>query len=88
MWGVLADVLGRRLREQRDRLHLSFALADVERLERLLQSAGFREVREMRETRSGSFDDVAAYWAPIGVSARKRRSGDRRKDCAGVVARP
>jgi len=88
MWGVLADVLGRRLPEQRDRLHLSFALADVERLERLLQSAGFREVREMRETRSGSFDDVAAYWAPIGVSARKRRSGDRREDCAGIVARP
>jgi ubiquinone/menaquinone biosynthesis C-methylase UbiE len=65
MWGVLADVLGRRLPEQRDTLHLSFALADAERLERLLQSAGFRGVRVMRETRSGTFDNLAAYWAPI-----------------------
>jgi hypothetical protein len=65
MWGVLADVLGRRLPEQRDTLHLSFALADSEQLERLLQSAGFRDVRVMRETRSGTFDNLAAYWAPI-----------------------
>jgi ubiquinone/menaquinone biosynthesis C-methylase UbiE len=65
MWGVLADALGRRLPEQRATLHLSFALADPERLERLLQAAGFRDVRVMRETRAGTFENLAAYWAPI-----------------------
>jgi SAM-dependent methyltransferase len=65
MWGVLADVLGRRLPEQRDTLHLSFALADAERLERLLQVAGFRDVRVLRETRSGTFENLDVYWAPI-----------------------
>ena len=65
MWGVFAEALSRQLPEQRDTLHLSFALADPARLEHLLRMAGFRDVRVQRETRQGttaSFDD---YWAPI-----------------------
>ena len=65
MWGVLAEALSRHLPEQRDTLHLTFALADTERLTHLLRMAGFRDVRVTREMRQGiiaSFDD---YWAPI-----------------------
>ena len=65
MWGVLADVLSRFVPEQRDLRHLSFALADATRLEHMLASAGFHEVRVervQREDRIGSFDE---YWAPI-----------------------
>jgi ubiquinone/menaquinone biosynthesis C-methylase UbiE len=65
MWGVLADVLSRFVPEQRDLLHLSFALADANRLEHMLASAGFREVRVervQREDTIGSFDE---YWDPI-----------------------
>src|SRR5262249_9190519 len=65
MWGVLADALSRHLPEQRDKLHLSFALADAERLERLLERAAFQHVRVRRETRSATFESFGAYWAPI-----------------------
>jgi hypothetical protein len=43
--GVVADVLSRFVPEQRDLLYLSFALADANRLEHMLVSAGFRDVR-------------------------------------------
>jgi ubiquinone/menaquinone biosynthesis C-methylase UbiE len=65
VWGGLAEALSRQLPEQRDTLHLTFALADTERLAHLLTMAGFRDVRVQRETHQGiiaSFDD---YWAPI-----------------------
>jgi len=65
MWGVLADVLSRFVPEQRDLLHLSFALSDANRLEHMLASAGFRDVRVervQREDTIGSFDE---YWDPI-----------------------
>jgi ubiquinone/menaquinone biosynthesis C-methylase UbiE len=65
MWGILADALSRHLPGQRDRLHLSFALADAHRLERLLETASFEDVRVTREKRSSSFESFAAYWAPI-----------------------
>src|SRR5262249_34123963 len=65
MWGVLADAPSRHLPGQRDRLHLSFALADANQLERLLETAGFEDVRVTRETRSATFENFAAYWAPI-----------------------
>ena len=65
MFGVLAEVLSRFVPEQRDLLHLSFALADANLLEEMLASAGFREVRVERVQRKdtiGSFDE---YWNPI-----------------------
>jgi ubiquinone/menaquinone biosynthesis C-methylase UbiE len=65
MWGVVADVLSRFVPEQRDLLYLSFALADANRLEHMLVSAGFRDVRVERVRREdtiGSFDE---YWDPI-----------------------
>ena len=69
MWGILAETLSRYLPDQRDALHLSFALADPVRLEWLLASAGFREIRIEREAREGSFESLAAYWAPIEEAA-------------------
>jgi ubiquinone/menaquinone biosynthesis C-methylase UbiE len=45
MWGVLAAVLGRLLPEQRPIVQLSFSLSDPARMESLLISAGFQEVR-------------------------------------------
>src|SRR4029453_6808550 len=65
MWGVLAEALSRYLPAQRDALHLSFTLADPERLAHLLRMAGFRDVRVQRETRQGTFESFDAYWAPI-----------------------
>src|SRR5262249_578498 len=65
MWGVLADALSRHLPDQRETLHLSFALADAARLEHLLKIAGFRDVRVKREMRQGTIESFADYWAPI-----------------------
>src|SRR5262249_45095659 len=65
MFGVLADVLSRFVPDQRDFLHLSFALADASRLEHMFASAGFREIRVehvRREDTIGSFEE---YWSPI-----------------------
>jgi ubiquinone/menaquinone biosynthesis C-methylase UbiE len=68
MWGVLAEILSRYLQAQREVLRLIFALADAERLEHLLASAGFREIRVTRETREHSFASFDDYWAPIEVA--------------------
>jgi ubiquinone/menaquinone biosynthesis C-methylase UbiE len=65
MWGVFADALSRHLPDQREALHLSFALADPERLAHLLRTAGFRDVWVKRETRQGTIESFDAYWAPI-----------------------
>ena len=65
MWGILADVLGRHLPEQRSIVQLSFSLADPARLERLLIGAGFQDVRVERQTREGGFDSFDEYWKPI-----------------------
>jgi ubiquinone/menaquinone biosynthesis C-methylase UbiE len=65
MWGILADVLSRFLPEQRDILHLSFALADPKRLEQLLANAGFRDVRVERQKREDVIDSFDDYWEPI-----------------------
>ena len=65
MWGVFAEALSRQLPAQRDTLHLSFALAEPERLAHLLKMAGFRDVRVQRETRQGTIASFDDYWAPI-----------------------
>lgn len=65
MWGILADTLSHHLPEQREVLHLTFALADTERLAHLLRMAGFRDVRVKRETRQGTIESFNDYWAPI-----------------------
>jgi ubiquinone/menaquinone biosynthesis C-methylase UbiE len=65
MWGVLAEALSRQLPAQRETLHLTFALADTERLAHLLKMAGFRDVRVQRETRQGTIASFDDYWAPI-----------------------
>lgn len=65
MFGVLADVLSRFVPEQRDFLHLSFVLADANRLERMFVSAGFQEVRVERVHREDTIASYDEYWAPI-----------------------
>jgi ubiquinone/menaquinone biosynthesis C-methylase UbiE len=65
MWGILAEALSRHLPDQRETLHLTFALADSERLTNLLRMAGFRDVRVTRETRQGTIESFDNYWAPI-----------------------
>src|SRR5262252_2365234 len=69
MWGVLAEILSRYLPDQREVLHLLFALADAGRPERLLATAGFCEVGVTRETRERSFASFDDYWAPIEEAA-------------------
>jgi len=69
MWGVLAETLSQYLPDQREVLHLSFALADAGHLERLLAAASFREISVRRETHEGSFESFDDYWAPIEEAA-------------------
>ena len=65
MFGVLADVLSRFVPEQRDFLHLSFTLADANRLECMFVSAGFHEVQVERVQREDTIASYEEYWAPI-----------------------
>ena len=69
MWGILAERLSRYRPDQKVALHLSFALADVAQLERLLRAAGFCDVHVARETRKGFFESFDEYWAPIEAGA-------------------
>jgi ubiquinone/menaquinone biosynthesis C-methylase UbiE len=65
IWGILADVLSRFLPERRDIIHLSFALADPNRLESLFAKAGFRDIRVERENREDVVESFDDYWNPI-----------------------
>jgi len=65
MWGVLAETLARYLPDQREVLHLSFALGDAGHLEGLLASVGFREITVTQETRECRFESFDDYWSPI-----------------------
>ena len=60
MWGILAEVLGRLLPEQRHIVQLSFSLADKARLEQLFAASGFDDLRVEQQEREGfiaSFDE-------------------------------
>jgi len=65
VWSVLADALSHYLPDQREQLHLSFGLADAARLERMLGSAGFRDVRVGRERCDTVFESFDEYWRPV-----------------------
>ena len=65
MWGILADAISRFLPEQRNTLHLSWSLADPKRLEHLLASAGFRDIRVERQKREDVMESFENYWEPI-----------------------
>jgi hypothetical protein len=65
MWGALSDTLSYYFPDQRDALHLTFALADAERLEHMFATAGFSDVLVKRETRRGIVDSFEDYWATI-----------------------
>jgi len=69
VWGVLAETLSHHLPDQRDVLHLSFALADAGRLEQLMVTAGFRDISVKRETRASNFESFDDYWSPIEEGA-------------------
>src|SRR5262245_4687544 len=69
MWGVLADVLSRHLPDQHDVIHLSFSLADARLLERLMVTAGFRDIHVTPQTRQGGFESFDDYWRPIEEGA-------------------
>jgi len=65
MWGIFADVVSGHLPERRDLLHLSFALADADRLERLFVAAGFQDVQVERAQRQDTVGGFEEYWGPI-----------------------
>ena len=65
MWGALSDTLSYYFPDQRNALHLTFALADAERLEHMFATAGFSDVLVKRETRRGVIDSFDDYWATI-----------------------
>ena len=65
MAGIFADAISRFLPEQRNIIYLGFALADPKRLEDLLDSAGFGDIRVEREIREYIIESFDDYWAPI-----------------------
>ena len=69
MWGALAEILSRYLPHQHDVLHLSFSLADAGQLERLMVTAGFRDIHVKPKTRRSSFESFEEYWSPIEEGA-------------------
>jgi ubiquinone/menaquinone biosynthesis C-methylase UbiE len=71
-FGVLADALSRYLPDHRDALYSPAALADPDRLERLL-AAGFRNVSVVAETREVAFESFEEYWS--GIEAGGGRLG-------------
>jgi ubiquinone/menaquinone biosynthesis C-methylase UbiE len=94
MWGVLAEILSRYLPDQQNVLNLSFALADADRLERLMEGAGFREIRVERSARDRDFarsTEPAARQLPAYaiLAAERARPADvereiAERDCAGA----
>lgn len=94
MWGILADVLGRLLPQQRHTLQLSFSLAEAKLLENLFAGAGFRDIQVERETRSGAYESFDDYWNPIEAGTGSQPQAylslpeqDRRAVRAEVTAR-
>jgi ubiquinone/menaquinone biosynthesis C-methylase UbiE len=65
VWGILAEVLGGYLPEQRHVIQLSFALADPRRLVDLLSAAGFHDIRVAKRRHEDAFVDFDDYWNPI-----------------------
>jgi SAM-dependent methyltransferase len=65
MWGILAEVLGRRLPAQRPVLNLSFALSDQRRLQALIVGAGLRDIVVERTVRHDTIESFDAYWEPV-----------------------
>lgn len=65
VWGALAGALSRQLPTQREMLHLSFSLANAERLEELLLGAGFLDVKVERQQRQDKLESFAAYWRTV-----------------------
>ena len=64
-FGMLADALSRYLPDQRENLYSPAALADPDRLQQLLATAGFRDVSVVRETREIAFSSFDEYWSAI-----------------------
>jgi len=60
-FGVLADALSQYFPDQRDVLYSPAALADPDRLEQLLATAGFRDVSVVKETRDIAFESFDEY---------------------------
>jgi ubiquinone/menaquinone biosynthesis C-methylase UbiE len=72
-FGVLADALSRHFPDHRDMLYSPAALADPDRLEQLLATAGLRHVSVVKETREIAFESFDEYWS--GIEAGGGRLG-------------
>jgi len=68
LWGILAEVLGRLLPEQRHVVQLSFSLADKPRLEQLFAAAsGFNAIRVEWQKREGVLTSFDEYWKSLAA---------------------
>lgn len=67
-FGILYEALARRLPSDPE-LMLGFSLGDPSRLEHLLVTAGFRDVRVTRDSRQLLFESFKDYWGPIEAGA-------------------
>jgi ubiquinone/menaquinone biosynthesis C-methylase UbiE len=65
LWGILAELLGQLLPEQRNVVQLSFSLADKTRVEQLFAAAGFDDVRVERQEREGVLTSFDEYWKSL-----------------------
>jgi ubiquinone/menaquinone biosynthesis C-methylase UbiE len=67
LWGILAEVLGRLLPEQRHVVQLTFSLADKARLEQLFAASGFDDVRVEKQEREGVLASFDEYWKSLAA---------------------
>src|SRR5215472_9173964 len=67
LWGILAEVLGQLLPEQRHVLQLSFSLADKARLEHIFAAAGLNNVLVERQEREGVITSFDEYWKTLAL---------------------
>jgi hypothetical protein len=67
LWGILAEVLGRFLPEQRHVVQLSFSLADKARLEQLFVASGYDDVRVEKQEREGVIASFDKYWKSLAA---------------------
>jgi hypothetical protein len=67
MWGILAEVLGRLLPEQRHIVQLCFSLAHKARLEQLFAASGFDDLRVEQQERDAFIASFDEYWKALAA---------------------
>jgi SAM-dependent methyltransferase len=64
-YAIIFEAIARQLPDHTPEIMLGFSLCDVSRLEALLATAGFGDVRVVSDVRQLTFDSFDDYWSPF-----------------------